>query len=375
MKNNIEGCLLGCAVGDSIGLPFEGIAPVRLKKMLPDALEHRFLMGRGMISDDTEHLSMVAQALIVSAGDAGTSAEYVETFTHSLSWKFRWWLAGFPAGTGWATLRSLIKLWIGFGPSKSGVFSAGNGPSMRSAVLGVHFKDNPDPDILKRFVKASTCITHTDPKAFWGAYAVAIAATLASAADPVSDCRKILKKTSIKNPVRIEDFIIKLKQNISASDEFWELLETTEQSINIGENAQAFCERLGFHNGVSGYIYHTLPVVIHCWIRHQNDFRAGITEIVKCGGDTDTTAAILGAVIGAGVGIEGIPATWMNGMVDYPRSVGWLKQVAVNLADSRNDSDICEVPLNIPALMIRNIFFMLVVLGHGFRRLLPVSGG
>ena len=40
-----------------------------------------------------------------------------------------------PAGVGLATARACLKLWLGFSPERSGIYSAGNGPAMRSAVL------------------------------------------------------------------------------------------------------------------------------------------------------------------------------------------------------------------------------------------------
>ncbi len=43
----LEGCLLGCAVGDSIELPFEGIRPRRMRKLLERQLPHRFFSGAG----------------------------------------------------------------------------------------------------------------------------------------------------------------------------------------------------------------------------------------------------------------------------------------------------------------------------------------
>ena len=114
-QKNILGCLLGTAVGDSIGLPYEGIPPQRASKMFGVADRHRFVLGRGMISDDTEHTCMVAQSLIASGFD-------VDLFTKKFAWRLRFWLMKLPAGTGMATMRAILKLWLGFPPHKSGVF-------------------------------------------------------------------------------------------------------------------------------------------------------------------------------------------------------------------------------------------------------------
>jgi ADP-ribosylglycohydrolase len=54
------------------------------------------------------------------------------------------------------------------------VRSAGNGPAMRSAILGVAFSES-DP-LLVMHVSASSAITHSDPRAQFGALAVALAA-------------------------------------------------------------------------------------------------------------------------------------------------------------------------------------------------------
>src|ERR1019366_3437179 len=88
-------------------------------------LRNRFFFERGMISDDTEHACMVGQALLRAPNDA-------DAFARSLAWRLRFWLLGLPAGVGFATLRAVGKLWLGFSPANSGVFSAGNGPAMRA---------------------------------------------------------------------------------------------------------------------------------------------------------------------------------------------------------------------------------------------------
>lgn len=47
----IIGCVLGTAVGDALGLPYEGMSPSRAHKLLGPPDRYRFVLGRGMISD------------------------------------------------------------------------------------------------------------------------------------------------------------------------------------------------------------------------------------------------------------------------------------------------------------------------------------
>jgi hypothetical protein len=51
-----------------------------------------------------------------------------------------------------------------------------------------------------------------------------------------------------------------------------------------------------------------VPTAILAALRHYDDFRAAIVEAISLGGDTDTVAAIAGAIVGARLGVESIPA-------------------------------------------------------------------
>src|SRR2546421_292743 len=106
-EDAIVGCLLGTAVGDALGLCAEGMSRRRQLRFYPRLDGPRFVFGRGMVSDDTEHTCMVAQALLAAGGD-------VRAFVRSFAWRLRFWLLGLPAGTGRATLRAVVKLWLGF---------------------------------------------------------------------------------------------------------------------------------------------------------------------------------------------------------------------------------------------------------------------
>ena len=349
----LTGCLLGTAVGDALGLPFEGISARRQQRIMPRNLEHRLLFGRGMISDDTEHAAMTAQALIASGGD-------VHVFERLLAWKLRWWLVGIPAGTGLATLRAILKLWLGFSPSKSGVYSAGNGPAMRAPVLGVAY--GSDPHKLCELVASCTRITHTDPKAYVGALAVAVAAYTASRQS----------ETENLTDWYLENVLPALEYAHLDSNEFLELFESVRVSIQSAQSTQNFACSIGLERGVTGYINNTMPLLLNAWLSNPNDFEAAVTAAVRCGGDTDSVAAIVGGIVGSAVGEDGIPKVWLDRIAEYPRSIAWLKRVALCLAQvSEGQAHRKQIPLNPIAVFLRNLLFTGVVLSHGFRRLLP----
>lgn len=96
LQRAFVGCLLGTAVGDALGLPYEGLSPRRARRLLGPPTQYRLLSNRGMVSDDTEHACMVAQSLIASGGDA-------ERFGSELGRRLRLWVLAAPAGIGLAS--------------------------------------------------------------------------------------------------------------------------------------------------------------------------------------------------------------------------------------------------------------------------------
>lgn len=349
MSDKIKGIIIGTAVGDAIGLPREGLSKSRAMRLFGNRpLRHRLLFGKGMCSDDTEHTCMTAQSLISSGGD-------MAAFQKSLAWKFRLWLLGVPAGVGLATLKSICKLWLGFPPAKSGVYSAGNGPAMRSAILGLYAQQ--DIELLMRLVKTSTRITHTDQRAEQGALAVALAANYASSKTP--------------DEIDTQELFDLLKQHITNS-ELREAINRVFTALENNLSSQAFADQTGLLNGVSGYIVHTIPAALFCWLKNKDSFRSAVEEVILLGGDTDTTGAITGALAGAASGVSSIPQDWINGLWEWPRSANWLAALSVRLNEAMSGTIMNQqVPLFWPGLIIRNAVFTAIVLFHGLRRLFP----
>ncbi len=351
----LAGVLLGTAVGDALGLPREGLGRDRASRLFgPPPLRHCFILGRGLVSDDTEHTCLVARALLRRPDGAAA-------FARSLAWGLRWWLLRLPAGTGRATARSVLKLWAGFPPSRSGVYSAGNGPAMRAALLGVCLRND---EALRAHVRASTRLTHTDPRAERGALLVALAARHGAARGPEG--------------VDASAFLAEARQVAAGDAELAGLLDRLEEHRARRASAAEWADALGLRRGVSGYIYHTVPVALYGWLRWPGDFRRAVEEVIVLGGDADTTGAITGAVCGATTGADGIPAEWLAGLVDWPLSVRWMRRLAERLAEQfpQEGEGKRRGPLRLcwPALLPRNLLFLLLVLGHGFRRLLPPYG-
>ncbi len=289
LRDRLQGVLIGTAVGDALGLPAEGLSKPRIARRWRGEWRHRLLFGRGMISDDTEHTLFVAQALLRHPAD-------VDGFRRALAWKLRWWLLSLPAGIGFATLRAILKLWLGWPAHRSGVFSAGNGPAMRAGIIGGYFYD--DPARRKAFVTASTLVTHTDPKALIGSLAVATVVALEVGQGNAEG-------------LHTADLLSQLAVLGGEDDGQWQdLVRHMRTALQRGDDVARFAAVLGLEKAVSGYVYHTVPVAIYACLRHRGAFERALTAALDLGGDTDTVGAIVGAMAAASVGRRGIPRGW-----------------------------------------------------------------
>jgi ADP-ribosyl-[dinitrogen reductase] hydrolase len=357
----IVGCLLGQAVGDMMGLPMEGLSRRRVAKLFPNLDRPRFLLGYGMGSDDTEHACMTAQALLRCGGDR-------HRFRRSLAWRLRWWFLAGPAGIGKATLLACLRLWFGVPSYESGVKSAGNGPAMRAAILfaATDCPDEPEQGFdcfydtpFRPWLGDSTFLTHDDEQAVFGAFAVRAAASLAS-----RERGQQLDANSFLELYRMDFSIL--------SNDIGRNLKSMVRAYDAAKSVAEFAAELKLTRGVTGYIAHTVPVAIYAFLKHSDDYRTAVESVIRLGGDTDTVAAITGALVGARVGKAGIPKEWLDRWADWPRSVAWMEKLALNLAAGKwRESPQPAVPLAWWAIPFRNLFFFLVVLGHVFRRLLP----
>jgi ADP-ribosyl-[dinitrogen reductase] hydrolase len=348
IRERLAGLLLGTAVGDALGLPAENLSVDKIKRRWGGKWKMRFIFGRGMVSDDTEHTLMVAQALLKHPKDA-------RKFQQLLAWKFRWWFLGLPGGVGLATARACLKLWLGFPATRSGVTSGGSGPAMRSAIIGAYFSENPEK--RREFVLASSRLTHRSWQAEIAALAVAECAARAVTSGGCLDSAAV----------------IPILKSLSSEPEWQRTVSGMDASLGNGHSVSEFAERMGLGRGVTGYSLHVVPVAIYAWLRHPTDFRGALTPALNCGGDTDTVGAIVAALVGASGGKGCIPNEWLNALWEWPRSTSVIQLIADQLsAQISSAQNLGFVRYFWPAQIFRNLIFLITVLIHGFYRLLIV---
>lgn len=279
------------ALGDSFGFPYENMSPALINKIKPE-LKYplNFNKIKNTITDDTEHLVMTYLALL----DSKNSQHIEKDFERSLCKRLRTWFLTLPAGIGMATLKSLSKLTIGISPSKTGVFSAGNGPLMRAPIIGAFHFDNED--LRKNLIHVSTTITHTDPLAELASQAIAdIVSFLINIKGQNNNIR--INKDSIKKSIL--SILKKSTQKVTIDEkitDIWQgFIRDTDKRLSTYESYKKWTEAT-FPKGISGFSLYTLQAVI-AQLYYHNTVEEVVISSVYSGGDTDTTAAISASVV------------------------------------------------------------------------------
>lgn len=178
--------------------------------------------------------------------------------------------------------------------------SYGNGGAMRVAPVGAYFAD--DMDKVIKNARLSAEITHSHPEGIAGAIAVAVAAAYAHH----------LSKAGEK-PTRAA-FIDLILPHLPQS----EVKEKTQIAQNIASPMPDVARELGNGSGVKAQ--DTVPFVLWSAGESLHDYEQAIWQTASALGDVDTTCAMVGGIVAAYTGVEGIPAEWVNRREPLP---GW----------------------------------------------------
>ncbi len=167
--------------------------------------------------------------------------------------------------------------------------SFGNGAAMRAAPIGAYFADNPE--LVAEQARRSALVTHAHPEGVAGAVAVAMAACFMarareSGADEIDLIGEVLPY--------LPDSEVRLRL-------------TQAQQMDDATSEQV-AEVLGSGQAVTAM--DTVPFCIWCAHHEGAYFEEALWHTVAGLGDRDTTCAIVGGIVGARVGTDGIPAEW-----------------------------------------------------------------
>jgi ADP-ribosylglycohydrolase len=191
LQQRAEGALYGLAIGDALGMPTESLPRAVIAARYGDLVswfepgppDHRLAAGlpAGTVTDDTEQAVLLAGLLIDGAGHCDAA----ELARRLIAWEDAVRARGVLSLLGPSTKRALAALQAGTPPAEAGRGGTTNGAAMRVAPVGIATPPG-DLDRLVDRVVAASLVTHNTGVALAGAAAVAaaVSAGLAGASVP-----------------------------------------------------------------------------------------------------------------------------------------------------------------------------------------------
>ncbi|MEV0781540.1 ADP-ribosylglycohydrolase family protein [Streptomyces sp. NPDC050423] len=163
--------------------------------------------------------------------------------------------------------------------------SLGNGAAMRVAPLGARFHRDVGHAAGQAVLQAE--VTHAHPEGIAGAVAVAVAAALAVRGAFTLDAVVALTPAG---PVR----------------------DGLERAVEVPFDTEPWRAADLLGNGQRIRADDTVPFALWTAARHPDDLEAALWATAEGFGDVDTTCAITGGIVGAAVGVDGVPAEWLR---------------------------------------------------------------
>lgn len=278
-----QGCLLGQLAGDSLGSLVEFQSPEDIARKYPDGVRELADGGTwstiaGQPTDDSEMALMLARTLIKRG--SYDAEEALKAYVL--------WLNSHPFDCGNTVAAGLRGM-----PNPA---SQANGALMRISPLGI-FCWNKDPETTSRLAQQDAALTHPHPVCLQGnsLFAMAIAEAISHSKSP-QELYEDIKQWAAK--MRVEKSLEQAILNAADSP-------PTEYVHQQGWVIIAFQNAL--------------------WqLLHALSLEECVVDTVMRGGDTDTNAAIAGALLGAVHGRTVIPERWVDGLLNCRPETGRL---------------------------------------------------
>jgi poly(ADP-ribose) glycohydrolase ARH3 len=293
------GCLLGLAVGDAVGAPYEGLSADNIYWGFgpPADLLNNHLDDEICYTDDTQMTIGVAETLVRHGKIV--EEDLCRTFA-----------ANYHPDRGYGRgARLVLEAMATGGPWQEiarTTFpggSLGNGAAMRVAPVGLLFCD--DLDRLMGEARASALPTHVHPVGIEGAQVLAVAIAMAVRGPPL-DRRA---------------FYGELLRRATTEEFRWHL--TTASRLRRTDTVSVLGSSLEAHRSV--------VTAIACFAHASKSYEDAVSRAISLGDDTDTLAAMAGALSGAHLGVTAVPAHLLKRLENRDKGRAYIEELGARL--------------------------------------------
>ncbi len=323
IQDRIRGSLIGGAAGDALGYPVEfmDIRIIRYRYGMGGITRYdtRQCQGEDVaeISDDTHMTMFTACGLLNSTKTGGGMLSSIRRAY--IEWYFTQtgvmnkeandcWIMQLPElyslrAPGNTCMTSLSRISEGY---EAVNFSKGCGGIMRIAPIALYGAAGCRMDIRDtcRLAAGASKLTHQHPLGYIPSALVAhIIYRLANDANPtreacieyVKEGLEMISEMYSELPGYVEEFSKLILRAINVSASSTEDIIVIENSLGEGWTAEE-----------------TAAIAIYCALKYFGDFEGALRASVNHHGDSDSTGAVTGNVLGAALGYEAIPQFYKN---------------------------------------------------------------
>lgn len=322
--NKFKGCLIGGAVGDALGYAVEFMPAVEIiRKYGSDGItEYELSNGVAEISDDTQMTLFTATGLLLgttrgmTCGIMDDCADYIAR--NYLDW-YRTQTESYPLPEGchYSWLVNLPQMFSRRAPGNtclSALSQGGNsrienqinqskgcGGIMRVAPIGLYFCDKGlDPSEVDIIAAKSAALTHGHelgyiPAAMLAHIILRITENGDSIFEAVGDAMRVIP-TIFPNAKHLGELMALVQKAVDLSKQNISDLEAIRQ---LGEGWVA---------------EETLAIAVYCALKYADDFEKVVIAAVNHDGDSDSTGAVAGNILGALLGYDAIPKKFIENL-------------------------------------------------------------
>ena len=328
LQDRIRGSLIGGAIGDALGYPVEFIKTYKeiqekygergITRLVPQKqrLDDEEFSDKAVVSDDTQMTLFTANGLLNAKRQKinpkyAICLAYIEWYLTQIGkWNNKYkdcWIARIPElnkrrGPGHTCLTALYAIYKGQEPYNT---SKGDGGVMRVAPIPLFALADEGMTITDsdRLAGDAAEITHQHPLGYIPAALVA---------------HIIYRLSEDEMPTR-QSLVGYIHEGMEAMKKLFPdypydvkyMGELADKAIALAENGKPDVTNIELIGG--GWTgEEALAIALYCAVRHFDNFEEALIAAVNHAGDSDSTGAIIGNILGAAIGYEAVPQFFLD---------------------------------------------------------------
>lgn len=337
--NKIRGSLIGGAAGDALGYAIEfkhedfifshygkkGIQeyeldPVTKKALISDDTQMTLFTANGILIGDTRvslrgigaqpsnYISISYQDWLFTQQTSFEEKNNIENGRHRISWLLdvpELYSIRAPGNTCLYALSEQSDGKVNASINQPLNQSKGCGGVMRVAPMGLKNYSNKKLETIDLEGANIAAITHGHSLGYM----------------PVAVLTHIINRAVYAPEKRsLKEIVIDARNTVaeifSKDEHISELTYLIDSAVSLSENEETDLDNI--HQLGEGWVgEEALAIAIYCALRYENDFSAGIIAAVNHNGDSDSTGAITGNILGARLGFDKIESKWKENLELY----------------------------------------------------------